>query len=311
MPTSTTADARPSPTSTPSASASASTAAPTPRAPRPAGTRTVTAAAHKPQQLLLTSDTVYWTQRSREVMRVPRTGGDPTLVDQQPDPHALTADAAGVYWLMMHGVRRLRPGASEPETVFAMEKVLMHGLASDGSAIYWGAWGGSGFVYALEHRTSQHRWVTGERDEPFVVAASGTDLYIQSNPRNDLVRVAKRGGRRSVVWPTMPEGSLAIGAGFVWATHGGTISRRALTGAGKAVTIASGLFGAASPQFSGGLLYWRDDRGVARVSAGSTAVERPVEEPGVLAFTVDAKELFWATDNEVLAIKLPVGPARP
>ncbi|MEJ7731250.1 MAG: hypothetical protein WKG00_18790 [Polyangiaceae bacterium] len=261
----------------------------------------------KPVELLATPKFVYWSERSREVKRVPRAGGYASLVDEQHDVHALTADGAGVYWLMLRGVRRLSSGESVPTTVFANEKVTMQGLVSDGSAIFWGAYGGSGFVLGNDNRGDRQWWVTGERDPPVVVGVEGADLYVQSWPSLDLVRVPKRGGKRTIVWHAVPEGGLAIGGGAAWTTHlaDGTISRRPLSAGAVSKVVARGLDGVRSPLLSGGFVYWRDNRGVARLSTRSDRVQRVVDEAGVLAFSIEGSEVFWGTETEIFAAALP------
>jgi sugar lactone lactonase YvrE len=159
------------------------------RVPVDGGRTEMLASPDGPNCIAVDSTNVYWGNLSNAgsdgaVMKVPITGGDPVmLAGGQPDVWSIAVDSANVYWTALGAsvaVMRVPIDGGAPVAVVSTELTL-YGIAVDASGLYYGTgtWGlldgalhkvalGGGIATAL---------VSGERNDPFVIATDSTSIY--------------------------------------------------------------------------------------------------------------------------------------
>lgn len=91
------------------------------------------------REIAIDATHVYWTtSRTGTVMRVAKTGGEPTaIVTEQGNPRGIVADATGVYWTdptSPHIMRMLPNGIIG---AFAARELSPFGIALDANRVYW------------------------------------------------------------------------------------------------------------------------------------------------------------------------------
>lgn len=224
--------------------------------PAPTGARTLVSGLASPSQIVLDQDYLYWVNATSQgsVMRVPTTGGAPTvLASGQVFPVSLIVDASDVYWTntgigeATGSVMRVGKTGGQP-VVVARELNWPIDLAGDRDFVYWRD-NRLGLQRAAK-RGGPAQLLVASPTLSGVVAVDDTRVYFEEvssdNGPGRIRAIAKAGGPVADV-ATLPNwflATLVVEGGDVFWHNGGVDSLwRAPTAGGAAATavFANGL----------------------------------------------------------------------
>ncbi len=206
-----------------------------------------------PNRIAIDGTSIYWTDGDRAVMKMPLSGGTPTMLAPEYEniPFAIAVDRTSVYWTTLHsdgqggdslGTVRSMPLDGGTPTTLASGQDTPTAIAVDSTSVYWVTEDGNVMKVARSGGTAT-TLATGQSGAGRSLAIDGTSAYWTNTvaQTGSVMKVSLDGG--TPVTLSSPEdapyGIAVDGASVYWTNaNGGTVRRMPLAG-GAITTIAT------------------------------------------------------------------------
>ncbi len=235
-----------------------------------------------PNDLALDADAVYVADFHDGVLKIPKTGGAPTVLSDFASasvPTTLAVDESGVYWMNSVGTNeqastivKVPKAGGAATTLVEDQPALFGGMALDSTSVYWGGFAGP--LMKVSKQGGPPELLAATSIPITRVAVDESDVYYtlfdtDVQTQSAVMRVSKAGGETATL-VTGKVFELALDATFVYWSESdetkGTIRRMPKEG-GAPVTIVCRPHGIAYFAVDQGFVYWFDP--VAKVTMRS------------------------------------------